>query len=150
NFEGRRRAYGLHEHFCLSLHRRGIDLRAVHFGRRGDIHRGIWSARLRRREVQEFIQERRGVCRMSQSRELKWRIWEPGAWPSTSLAFLFWCASAAFANAAEAPLSSTNIFAPASTPAKSIFDLSLFVLVVTALIFGVVFTLLAYAVVKFR
>src|SRR5271165_4819412 len=44
----------------------------------------------------------------------------------------------------------TNIFAPASTPAQSIFDLSLFVLEVTAAIFIVVFCLLAYAVVKFR
>src|SRR5580693_8193650 len=47
-------------------------------------------------------------------------------------------------------LSPTNIFAPASTPAQSIFDLSLFVIEVTAAIFLVVFTLLTYAVVKFR
>src|SRR6202020_1636491 len=47
-------------------------------------------------------------------------------------------------------LSPTNIFAPASTPAQSIFDLSVFVLEVTAAIFVVVFSLLAYAVVKFR
>ncbi len=47
-------------------------------------------------------------------------------------------------------MSPTNIFAPASTPARSIFDLSLFVLTVTAAIFLVVFSLLAYAVVKFR
>jgi cytochrome c oxidase subunit 2 len=47
-------------------------------------------------------------------------------------------------------LSPTNIFAPASTPAQSIFDLSLFVLEVTAAVFVVVFTLLTYAVVKFR
>jgi len=47
-------------------------------------------------------------------------------------------------------LSPTNIFAPASTPAQSIFDLSRFVLIVTGAIFVVVFTLLAYAVVKFR
>jgi cytochrome c oxidase subunit II len=47
-------------------------------------------------------------------------------------------------------LSPTNIFAPASTPAQSILDLSLFVLEVTAAIFVVVFSLLAYAVVKFR
>jgi cytochrome c oxidase subunit 2 len=47
-------------------------------------------------------------------------------------------------------LSPTNIFAPASTPAQSIFDLSLFVLEVTASVFVVVFTLLTYAVVKFR
>jgi len=46
--------------------------------------------------------------------------------------------------------SPTNIFAPASTPAKSIFALSMFVLAVTAAIFVVVFTLLAYSVVKFR
>src|ERR1700680_5320212 len=54
--------------------------------------------------------------------------------------------AAAFAQ----PLSPTNIFAPASTPAKSIFGLSLFVLAVTGAIFLVVFTLLLYSVVKFR
>jgi cytochrome c oxidase subunit II len=43
-----------------------------------------------------------------------------------------------------------NIFQPHSTPAKSIYDLSLFVLAITALIFLVVFGLLTYAVVKFR
>src|SRR6516164_934382 len=42
------------------------------------------------------------------------------------------------------------IFKPASTPAESIHRLSLFVLVITALIFVVVFSLLVYAVVKFR
>src|SRR5271166_1347737 len=47
-------------------------------------------------------------------------------------------------------LSPTNIFAPASTPAQSILDLSVFVLEVTGAIFLVVFTLLTYAVVKFR
>ncbi len=47
-------------------------------------------------------------------------------------------------------LSPTNIFAPASTPAKSIFDLSLLVLEVTGAIFLVVFALLAYASIKFR
>src|SRR6201984_1342092 len=46
--------------------------------------------------------------------------------------------------------SPTNIFAPVSTPAKSIFGLSMFVLAVTAAIFVVVFTLLSYSVVKFR
>jgi len=44
----------------------------------------------------------------------------------------------------------TNIFAPASTPARSIFDLSMFVLAITGLIFLVVCTLLVYAIVKFR
>jgi cytochrome c oxidase subunit 2 len=58
--------------------------------------------------------------------------------------------AAAAAEAAAPPLSPTNIFAPVSTPAKSIFGLSIFVLAVTAAIFVVVFTLLAYSVVKFR
>jgi cytochrome c oxidase subunit II len=48
------------------------------------------------------------------------------------------------------PLSPTNIFDPASTPAKSIFGLSLFVLAVTGAVFLVVFALLFYAVVRFR
>jgi cytochrome c oxidase subunit 2 len=51
---------------------------------------------------------------------------------------------------AHPSLSPTSIFAPRSTPAQSIFDLSLFVLTVTGAIFVVVFSLLAYAVVKFR
>jgi cytochrome c oxidase subunit II len=65
-------------------------------------------------------------------------------------AFLFWCLATATAQPAGSPLSSTNIFAPASTPAKTIFGLSLFVLAVTGAIFAVVFSLLAYSVVKFR
>jgi cytochrome c oxidase subunit 2 len=43
-----------------------------------------------------------------------------------------------------------NIFQPHSTPAESIYHLSVFVLVITGLIFLVVFILLTYAVVKFR
>ena len=66
-----------------------------------------------------------------------------------ALAILFGSAAAAFAQSA-APLSPTNIFAPMSTPARSILDLSLFVLTVCAVIFLVVFGLLMYAVVKFR
>jgi cytochrome c oxidase subunit 2 len=57
--------------------------------------------------------------------------------------------SAAF-GASAPPLSPTNIFAPNSTPADSIFNLSLFVLSVTAGIFVVVGGLLTYSVVKFR
>jgi cytochrome c oxidase subunit II len=47
-------------------------------------------------------------------------------------------------------LSPTNIFAPVSTPANSIFGLSLFVLAVAAVIFTVVFSLLLFSVVRFR
>jgi cytochrome c oxidase subunit II len=59
-------------------------------------------------------------------------------------------ATAAAAEPASQTTGLTNIFAPESTPAKSIFDLSLFVLAITAVIFIIVFTLLVYAVVKFR
>jgi len=55
-----------------------------------------------------------------------------------------------FAQADVHYLSPTNIFAPASTPADTIFGLSIFVLAVTATIFVVVFSLLLYAVVRFR
>jgi cytochrome c oxidase subunit II len=44
----------------------------------------------------------------------------------------------------------TTIFAPISTPAQSIAGLSRFVLSIAAIIFIVVFTLLAYAIVRFR
>src|SRR4029079_9090609 len=48
------------------------------------------------------------------------------------------------------PATLTNIFAPEAAPARSIFDLSMFVLTVTGLIFVIVFSLLTYALVKFR
>jgi cytochrome c oxidase subunit 2 len=47
-------------------------------------------------------------------------------------------------------MSPTSIFAPASTPADSIFGLSIFVMLNVAAIFIVVFALLAYVVVRFR
>jgi cytochrome c oxidase subunit II len=47
-------------------------------------------------------------------------------------------------------MSPTSIFAPVSTPASTIFGLSMFVLAVTGAIFVVVFSLLAYATVMFR
>jgi len=68
---------------------------------------------------------------------------------TSQLVVLICGAGTAFADPAS-PFSPTNIFAPASTPAKSIFGLSLFVLAVTGAIFLVVFTLLLYSVVKFR
>ena len=66
------------------------------------------------------------------------------------LALLFCSMAVTAAATPSSPLSSTNIFAPASTPAHTIFRLSMFVLAVTALIFVVVCTLLLYSVVKFR
>jgi cytochrome c oxidase subunit 2 len=76
---------------------------------------------------------------------------DPSNWRAGMSRLVVWiCGSgAAFADAAQ-PLSPTNIFAPASTPAKSIFGLSLLVLAVTGVIFLIVFSLLLYSVVKFR
>jgi cytochrome c oxidase subunit II len=70
--------------------------------------------------------------------------------PVRVIAAFFGMATAALAQQSPSPLSPTNIFAPLSTPAQSVFDLSLFVLEVTGAIFVVVFSLLVYAVVKFR
>src|SRR3984893_13159445 len=63
---------------------------------------------------------------------------------------LLFVARAAATDPAAPSMSPTTIFAPVSTPAKSIFGLSIFVLAVTAAIFVVVFALLVYTVVKFR
>jgi cytochrome c oxidase subunit II len=63
---------------------------------------------------------------------------------------LFFLASVSFSQTSSPAGSPTSIFSPVSTPAKSIFDLSLFVLAVTAVIFAVVFSLLVYSLVKFR
>lgn len=69
--------------------------------------------------------------------------------PLLLLLSIIWQVSA-MVGATLPPLSPTNIFAPASTPAKSIVHLSVFVLVVTGIIFVVVFTLLVYSIIKFR
>jgi cytochrome c oxidase subunit II len=58
-------------------------------------------------------------------------------------------ASLCFGARADSP-QGTSIFRPDSTPADSIFHLSWLVLSVTGLIFLVVFSLIAYSVVKFR
>ena len=65
-------------------------------------------------------------------------------------AFVFWSAATATAGPAAPSTGLTNIFAPETTPARWIVDLSMFVLAVTTVIFVVVATLLVYAVVKFR
>lgn len=66
------------------------------------------------------------------------------------LPVLFFLAATGLAQSVPTLSSPTNIFAPASTPAKSIFHLSLFVVSITAVIFVVVAGLLTYAVVKYR
>src|SRR6202795_529726 len=68
-----------------------------------------------------------------------------------TIILLFWSAITLWASEPKsAGPHRTNILSPASTPAKSIADLSIFVLVITVIIFVVVFALLVYSVVKFR
>jgi cytochrome c oxidase subunit 2 len=68
-----------------------------------------------------------------------------------TILLLFWSAVTVWSSEPKnSSAHGTDIFAPASTPAKSIADLSVFVLVITGIIFAVVFVLLVYSVVKFR
>ena len=76
-----------------------------------------------------------------------------GSWLRSSVqifAAILGTATAALADSRSPALSPTNIFSPDSTPARSIFRLSRFGLEVEGAIFVVVFSLLAYVVVKFR
>src|SRR3984885_6250932 len=74
-----------------------------------------------------------------------------GRFLAQTILLLFWSAMTGRASEPEGPPAhGTNSFAPASTPAKSIADLSVFVLVITGIIFVVVFVLLLYSVIKFR
>src|ERR1700689_3518148 len=68
-----------------------------------------------------------------------------------TIVLLFWSAMAVWASEPKGSSPhGTNVFSPASTPAKSIKDLSVFVLTITGIIFLVVFVLLVYSVIKFR
>jgi cytochrome c oxidase subunit II len=67
-----------------------------------------------------------------------------------ALLVLLGTAAAVLAGPAGSPLSPTNIFAPISTPADTIFGLSMLVLAATGAVFVVVGGLLTYAVIKFR
>jgi cytochrome c oxidase subunit 2 len=66
------------------------------------------------------------------------------------LIFAAWICCIARQGFADGPQNSPSIFAPASTPAHQIFDLSLFVLLITGSIFVVVAGLLAIAIIRFR
>jgi cytochrome c oxidase subunit II len=68
----------------------------------------------------------------------------------TALAVHGLSAAVALAEPGDGSSSPTSIFHPVSTPAQSIYWLSLLVLAVTATIFVVVFGLLVYAVITFR
>jgi cytochrome c oxidase subunit 2 len=85
----------------------------------------------------------------SRSRKLRDAM-PPQLQPVRAFVLLGATAVAAYAAPSPSPWSPTNIFAPVSTPAQSIFELSRLVLMVTGAIFIVVFSLLAYAAVKFR
>jgi cytochrome c oxidase subunit 2 len=76
------------------------------------------------------------------------KLWQKcGLWLFISL---FCTATVTLAAPLRHAISPTNIFAPDSTPAHSIYRLSIFLLEVTGAIFVIVVSLLAYAVIKFR
>jgi cytochrome c oxidase subunit 2 len=79
--------------------------------------------------------------RMKSSLDCAWRI----------ALLLFWSAKPLWsAEPSGSTTQSTSIFSPASTPARSIVELSVFVFVITGIIFVIVFALLVYSVVRFR
>lgn len=71
------------------------------------------------------------------------------SWP-VKICYLLFALMAWQAGFAEGPQSTPSIFAPASTPASSILQLSLFVLSITGAIFVIVAGLLAYVIFRFR
>jgi cytochrome c oxidase subunit 2 len=70
-------------------------------------------------------------------------------WTSILLTGYLLAARPVFGNSDD-PSQMPNMFKPQSTPAQSIFQLSLFVLAICAVIFVIVFSLLTYSVIKFR
>jgi cytochrome c oxidase subunit II len=92
---------------------------------------------------------RRGAISRTEGIKLRSRGSISGRVLGSRIFVCFGGAALAFADPTQ-PSSPTSIFAPASTPAKSIFGLSLFVLAVTGAIFLVVFALLLYSIVRFR
>ena len=74
------------------------------------------------------------------------RLWRRVAW--LGLLFFAWERLGSAASFAPSPVPS--LFSPDSTPAHDIYHLSLFVLAICLAIFIVVFSLIVYAVVKFR
>jgi cytochrome c oxidase subunit 2 len=68
----------------------------------------------------------------------------------SSLPVLLWALAGGTSAWADLPQKTPSIFAPASTPAHTIFDLSLFVLSITGGIFFVVAALLTWALIRYR
>src|ERR1035438_6656970 len=96
--------------------------------------------------------KRNNIPRSLTRKQMKLRKREHGAKAIRviSLPALCFFAMAARAAWADGPEATPSIFAPASTPASNILDLSWFVLAITGGIFVSVGGLLAYAVIRYR
>jgi cytochrome c oxidase subunit 2 len=79
-----------------------------------------------------------------------WKSFRTPRWRRAAEVLFLFFSAAILASANSNPTSSTNIFSPDSTPADSIYRLSIFELEILGAIFVVVSSLLAYAITKFR
>jgi cytochrome c oxidase subunit II len=77
------------------------------------------------------------------------RSWRAINWRATTFLLSSLCL-AAVVRGDSPPPQIPSIFEPQSTPAESIYDLAMFVLVICAVIFVVVFFLIAYSALRFR
>ena len=128
---------------ALALH--SIDFRAVRIVTRFAITTKV---RLRSRVIARSSEVENGRRREKSMLKMKSSTVR---FLAQTLLLLLWSAMTVWASESKGSSPhGTNIFAPASTPAKSIADLSVFVLVIAGIIFVVVFALLVYSVVKFR
>src|SRR5207249_9469125 len=102
---------------------------------------------------QNFISQKREGCteiRKSPSFPLCQRGMKGGFGSVLTALLILSGPAVAFAASGDNSLTRTNIFAPLSTPAHAIYQISLLVLLICATIFAIVGGLLAYSIFRFR
>ena len=117
-----------------------------------EINAQKWICKLAAIRMQVGDGQRRRGNRSAQMKGRKTKTeWRRIAWPVAGVVLLLAAVflAASLCSAASGP-AIPNIFKPESTPADSIYGLSLLVLAITGAIFVIVFGLIAYAVTKFR
>jgi cytochrome c oxidase subunit 2 len=105
----------------------------------------VYICRTQRRETKPRRQARKGLRTMRRTIKL---LLSNLLTRAALIVFLMLYAQVG--HAATGPLATPSIFAPVSTPASNVFDLSMFVIGITTGIFVVVGGLLTYVIIKFR